>query len=138
MFSGWKGIALVGSAFAILVFTAPILWSVGADDCRCLRGPSTKGNMHEVQLAVENYALDHDDHYPTSGLALERVLAPMHLQNGFTREPLVVIVRKDTLAARRGHRPGTIFVCRPDSARYVIRGVGKNGELMAMRLTNLP
>lgn len=100
----------------------------------------TKANMHEVQLACEDYAQQNDGLY-TSNPTLIKPLLWRYLKNPFTGKGLTLMWDPSDVCA---YPKGTI-VLSPNSARvtdgmidvragYMVRGVGHDGKYLALVL----
>jgi hypothetical protein len=95
--------------------------------------------MYDVQLAVVNFALEHDNRYPNTSTELAPYVSGFRLQNTVTKLPLAVIVRRGPLAERDTVcKPGSVVVERPDSASYVICGCNRYGRWLELQLRNEP
>jgi hypothetical protein len=109
------------------------LWNVAPISAR----PSVRRNMHDVQLAVVDFAIEHDNRYPNTSVELAPYARRLRLRNPFTKLPLGVIVRRGPLAERDTVCvAGSVVVERPDSASYVICGCDPRGRWMEFQLRN--
>lgn len=106
---------------------AGYLWQEFFSVCRrCL--PPTSYVMYAVQLAVEDFGVEHDGRYPNTSLELDPYVCGRKLRNSFTNAPLLVIVRNGAHGETTHYGPGTVVVARPDSQSYEIRGCSKHGQ----------
>jgi hypothetical protein len=139
MKSGWKNLFIGGSLVVTFALLAPVIPGLDLQPCAC-RGGSTKANMHFVQLAVEDFAVQHDGRYPWTSDDVASCLPAngARLKNPYTQAPLVVAVRRGDMADSEPGVPGLVVLCRPGATSYVIRGCGKSGNWLSLRLTSEP
>ena len=101
---------------------------------------SVKSNMHTVQVAIEDFALQNDNQYPTSAssaLADGRSLAQVcptgnYPVNPFTRLPSVVQFNANPTPGNKGElalNPALV-------TNYVVKGNGPLGDTLRLVLTS--
>jgi hypothetical protein len=136
---GWKSLLALGVFVVSFVLLSPVIPGLRDQPCAC-GGPSTKANMHAVELAVVDYAVQHDGRYPLTREALVAFMATnkVNLKNAYTGKPLEVVVRRADVAEGEKGAPGEVALCWTSDTTYVIRGCQKYGRWMEVRLTNAP
>jgi len=102
------------------------------------REASTKGNMHTLQLAAEDYAVENSGAY--SGLIDASHVAnrlPPHFTNPFTQQggPGVAWEDRGSLSAAPTLVPGIASYADSDTAVYNIKGAGRAGVLTIVLTT---